>query len=209
MWWCSHVIAFPSSTACTTFVPRGLRRCDRSTTGLARWSAISCLSLLELTRDYRDHRASPVVDLSHLRRPRGTKRGASCGGWECDHMAAPPHGSCRMGDNPKTSVTDRNLRVHQSPNLYVAGSAVFVTSGASNPTLTIAALSHRLADCLSGEAAVSSKQRSRYNNAPHRSLAHAMGRLITLPRDSLRRKLRRFGFTPMRVSQSRASEIPS
>ena len=63
--------------------------------------------------------------------------------WLHHHM-----GSCRMGDNPTTSVTDRNLRVHQSPNLYVAGSAVFVTSGASNPTLTIAALSHRLADHL-------------------------------------------------------------
>jgi choline dehydrogenase-like flavoprotein len=63
--------------------------------------------------------------------------------WLHHHM-----GSCRMGDNPKTSVTDRNLRVHQSPNLYVAGSSVFVTSGASNPTLTIAALSHRLADHL-------------------------------------------------------------
>lgn len=63
--------------------------------------------------------------------------------WSHHHM-----GCCRMGDDPKTSVTDRNLRAHESPNLYLAGSAVFVTGGASNPTLTIAALSHRLADHL-------------------------------------------------------------
>lgn len=59
-------------------------------------------------------------------------------------------GTCRMGDDPRTSVVDRDLRVHGSDNLYVAGSAPFVTSGVSNPTLTIAALSLRLADHLAG-----------------------------------------------------------
>jgi choline dehydrogenase-like flavoprotein len=63
--------------------------------------------------------------------------------WSHHHM-----GCCRMGDNPQTSVTDRNLRVHDTSNLYLAGSAVFVTSGASNPTLAITALSHRLGDHL-------------------------------------------------------------
>lgn len=59
-------------------------------------------------------------------------------------------GTCRMGDNPRTSVVDRNLRVHGCDNLYVAGSAPFVTGSVSNPTLTIVALSLRLADHLSG-----------------------------------------------------------
>jgi choline dehydrogenase-like flavoprotein len=58
-------------------------------------------------------------------------------------------GTCRMGDNAKTSVVDRNLKVHTVPNLYVCGSEVFVTGGAMQPCLTIAALSHRLADHLS------------------------------------------------------------
>lgn len=57
-------------------------------------------------------------------------------------------GTCRMGDDPRTSVVDRHLRVHGLDNLYVAGSAPFVTAGVSNPTLTIAALSLRLADRL-------------------------------------------------------------
>ena len=64
-------------------------------------------------------------------------------GWSYHHI-----GTCRMGANPATSVVDANLRVHGTSNLYVAGSAVFVTGGASNPTLTIAALSHRLGDHL-------------------------------------------------------------
>ena len=57
-------------------------------------------------------------------------------------------GTCRMGDNPGASVVDRNLRVHEVPNLYVCGSEVFVTGGAMQPCLTITALAHRLADHL-------------------------------------------------------------
>jgi len=63
--------------------------------------------------------------------------------WSRHHQS-----TCRMGDNPRTSVVDRNLRVHESPNLYLCGSEVFVTGGAMQPCLTIAALAHRLADHL-------------------------------------------------------------
>jgi choline dehydrogenase-like flavoprotein len=64
-------------------------------------------------------------------------------GWGHHHM-----GTCRMGDNPQTSVVDRNLRVHGTKNLFVAGSSVFVTSGTANPTLTLTALALRLTDHL-------------------------------------------------------------
>jgi len=53
-----------------------------------------------------------------------------------------------MGSNPETSVVDANCKVHHVDNLYIASSAVFPTSGQANPTLTIAALSLRLADHL-------------------------------------------------------------
>ena len=66
--------------------------------------------------------------------------------WSCHHI-----GTCRMGDNPKTSVVDRNLRVHESPNLHVCGSEVFVTGGGLQPVLTITALAHRLADHLASQ----------------------------------------------------------
>ena len=66
--------------------------------------------------------------------------------WLCHHL-----GTCRMGDDPATSVADADLRVHGSRNLYIAGSAAFVTGGGANPTLTIVALSHRLAAHLDAE----------------------------------------------------------
>ncbi|MEZ4656264.1 MAG: GMC family oxidoreductase [Caldilineaceae bacterium] len=57
-------------------------------------------------------------------------------------------GACRMGNDPQTSVLDANLRVHESPNLYVLSSAAFVTGGAGHPTVAIVALAHRLAEHL-------------------------------------------------------------
>lgn len=57
-------------------------------------------------------------------------------------------GTARMGRDPRTSVVNAHARVHDVDNLYIAGSAVFPTSGQANPTLTLLALSLRLADHL-------------------------------------------------------------
>jgi choline dehydrogenase-like flavoprotein len=57
-------------------------------------------------------------------------------------------GTTRMNDSPHAGVVDRNCQVHGLPNLFIASSAVFPTSGHSNPTLTIIALCMRLADHL-------------------------------------------------------------
>lgn len=57
-------------------------------------------------------------------------------------------GATRMGLDPKYSVVDKNLRVHDFNNLFVAGSSVFPSSSCVNPTLTIVALSLRLKDHL-------------------------------------------------------------
>lgn len=57
-------------------------------------------------------------------------------------------GTCRMSDDPKRGVVDGECRVHGMDNLYVAGSAVYPTSGYVNPTLTVVALALRLADHL-------------------------------------------------------------
>jgi len=57
-------------------------------------------------------------------------------------------GTARMSDSPRTGVVDRNCQVHGLTNFYVGGSAVFPTSGHSNPTLTIIALCMRMADRL-------------------------------------------------------------
>ena len=55
-------------------------------------------------------------------------------------------GTTRMGTDPDESVVNPRLRTHDLRNLSVASSSVFVTSGAMNPTLTIAALALKAAD---------------------------------------------------------------
>ncbi|MCB1907361.1 MAG: GMC family oxidoreductase [Rhodocyclaceae bacterium] len=62
-------------------------------------------------------------------------------------------GTTRMHSDPRQGVVDADCRVHGVDNLYVAGSSLFPTSGAANPTLTIVALALRLADHLSGRLA--------------------------------------------------------
>jgi hypothetical protein len=57
-------------------------------------------------------------------------------------------GTTRMSDDPRAGVVDRNCRVHGLSNLYVASSSVFPTAGHANPTLTIVALTLRLADLI-------------------------------------------------------------
>jgi choline dehydrogenase-like flavoprotein len=54
-------------------------------------------------------------------------------------------GTCRMGDNPKTSVVDAQCRTHDHRNVFIVGSSVFPTVGSPNPTLTLAALALRAA----------------------------------------------------------------
>ena len=61
-------------------------------------------------------------------------------------------GTTRMHRSPRHGVVDADCRVHGVPNLFVAGSSVFPTSGWANPTLTIVALALRLARTLRSEA---------------------------------------------------------
>ena len=55
-------------------------------------------------------------------------------------------GATRMHNDPKQGVVDANCKVHGISNLFIAGCSVFPTSGYANPTLTLIALSLRLAD---------------------------------------------------------------
>jgi choline dehydrogenase-like flavoprotein len=60
-------------------------------------------------------------------------------------------GTARMHPDPRHGVVDAQCRVHSVENLYVAGSAVFPTSGSAGPTFTLVALALRLADHLRHE----------------------------------------------------------
>jgi choline dehydrogenase-like flavoprotein len=81
-----------------------------------------------------------VVDDDHTW-PTGTNGGRH-------HM-----GTTRMHADPKGGVVDKDCVVHSVRNLSVAGSSVFTTSGAANPTLTIVALALRAAERLSRDLA--------------------------------------------------------
>jgi choline dehydrogenase-like flavoprotein len=59
-------------------------------------------------------------------------------------------GTTRMSSDPQRGVVDADCKVHGVDNLYVAGSSVFATSSAANPTYTILALAFRLSDHLRG-----------------------------------------------------------
>jgi choline dehydrogenase-like flavoprotein len=54
-------------------------------------------------------------------------------------------GTCRFGDDPSTSVLDRQNRLHDLDNSYVVDGSFFPSSGGINPSLTIVANSLRVA----------------------------------------------------------------
>ena len=54
-------------------------------------------------------------------------------------------GTTRMAASSREGVVDPNCLVHGTRNLYIASSSVFPTSSQANPTLTITAMSLRLA----------------------------------------------------------------
>ncbi|MFQ6030663.1 MAG: GMC family oxidoreductase [Dehalococcoidia bacterium] len=61
-------------------------------------------------------------------------------------------GTCRMGNDPNTSVVDKWCRAHDVPNLFVIDASCFVTSGGLNPALTIEANAFRVCDYIAAEA---------------------------------------------------------
>lgn len=55
-------------------------------------------------------------------------------------------GTCRMGNDPETSVTNRYGQVHSTYGLYIADSSILPNIGAVNPLLTNVATAIRTAD---------------------------------------------------------------
>jgi choline dehydrogenase-like flavoprotein len=61
-------------------------------------------------------------------------------------------GTCRMGDDPQTSVIDKYHRSHDVPNLFLCDGSSMVTSGRGQPTMTIMALAFRAAEHIADAA---------------------------------------------------------
>lgn len=66
--------------------------------------------------------------------------------WEQDDDTCHLNGTCRMGDDPATSVVNADCRSWDIPNLWICDGSVFPTVGGVNPSLTIQAIACRTAD---------------------------------------------------------------
>jgi quinoprotein glucose dehydrogenase len=62
-----------------------------------------------------------------------------------------PTGGCRMGTDPRASVTDSFGRTHDHDNLFVVGSPTLPTGGCANGTLTFSALTIRSAEHMAAQ----------------------------------------------------------
>lgn len=60
-------------------------------------------------------------------------------------------GTYRMGDDPAKSVVDKYQRSWDHKNLFLVGDGVFPSTGTSNPSLTIAALSFQAGDTVAND----------------------------------------------------------
>jgi len=60
-------------------------------------------------------------------------------------------GTCRMGDDPKTSVLNKWNQSHDIKNLFVVDGSSFTSAGWQNPTMTILALAMRASEHLAEE----------------------------------------------------------
>lgn len=70
---------------------------------------------------------------------------------EMELMAFHPMGTCRMGADPRTSVTDSWGQTHEVRNFWIADASLFPTNLGVNPQITISALATRLAERLVAE----------------------------------------------------------
>ena len=91
-------------------------------------------------------RASAWLSASGAVRVEGVLRAPQSGPRAGTHQA----GTCRMGDEPETSVTDAWGRVWGHPNVVIADGSVHVTNGGVNPVLTIMANAYRMCEHLAG-----------------------------------------------------------
>ncbi len=118
-------------------------------------------SRVQLAPELRDSWGIPTVRLSGHRHPHDLEVGkylaAKAEQWLREAGATrtwqtPPGlglsggqhqaGTCRMGNDPKTSVVDKHCRIHDVDNVYVVDGSVNVNNGGFNPSLTIQAIAY-------------------------------------------------------------------
>lgn len=125
---------------------------DRDSLGLLRTSLHWQISEKELAtiRDFVQIAANSFSGLASILPDPDLLSGNPAFLARCDdsnhHM-----GGMRISSSPSNGLVDPNLRLHGLANAYICSSAVFPTSGFSNPTHTLLALAVRLAEHLMSE----------------------------------------------------------
>ena len=69
-----------------------------------------------------------------------------------------PCGTCRSGDDPRSSVVGADCKIHGTNNVYVVDASFMPTSGGTNPSLTVAANALRVAELVGEREAASSPE---------------------------------------------------
>jgi choline dehydrogenase-like flavoprotein len=117
---------------------------------------------VQLDPKVKDHWGIPVARLSGTRHPHTLEIGRFIAGKAEDwlkeagasqtwkrapgkSLSGGQHqaGTCRMGNDPASSVVNRNCQLHDVDNVYVVDASVHVTNGGFNPALTILANAYR------------------------------------------------------------------
>jgi len=93
------------------------------------------------TMSFFERHATELMETAGATRTWG-ETGAAVGTPQSQHLL----GTCRMGDDPGSSVVDRYHRSHDVPTLFLCDGSSFVTSGRGQPTMTIQALAFRAAE---------------------------------------------------------------
>jgi choline dehydrogenase-like flavoprotein len=118
---------------------------QRKTKVLWHWNELDLRSIRQAQQIFREELAAAGIGsfIPVEENPGGQPR----------RFSSPHHflGTTRMHDNPRNGVVDAACRVHDVPNLFIAGSSLFPTGGFANPTLTVVALALRLASHLQSE----------------------------------------------------------
>jgi choline dehydrogenase-like flavoprotein len=60
-------------------------------------------------------------------------------------------GSCRMGEDPATSVANPWGELHDTPGVWIGDASAFPTSTGTNPMISTMALAHRTAEAIAGQ----------------------------------------------------------
>lgn len=87
------------------------------------------------------------------------------GGWRL--FTAHQMGTCRMGNDPQTSVADPFGELHDAKGVWVGDASAFPTASGTNPMVTVMALAHRTAEAIAGKTEEAHGSRDARQPAAH------------------------------------------